>query len=197
MQRLLVPSLFAALAAGCVGSPATPEGPVDTASVPIDAPAPALLTWEGYMRVGAAYDVPAHWEETSGPLRPVWSKGFELHVQEAPQAMEVTLSWTAPFARLLLMVTEPHDDEPLAVYESPATDQSPICFGIPTDALRPGVWKVMAHSELAVEAALSFEVALTAGAAAIVDEPAHVPASQFPLIVVTMQTPEPLPCASA
>lgn len=187
--------------AGCVGTDTrgeeniAPTGAADRG--PSDAAETALLAWDGYIRAGAAYEVPGHIEETSGTFRPVWSMSFQLHVEGAPEAMEVTLSWTAPLARLLLMVTEPFDRDTPAWYESPATDRSPICFGIPPDALRPGVWRVMAHSEVAVDAVLAFGIAMTEGAAEVVDEPSDAPAPEFPFIVLEAQTPPPLSCAAA
>lgn len=186
---------------GCLGADPRGEEQLEPAGAPDWGPAgaadTALLTWKGYIRAGAAYEVPGHIEETSGTVRPVWSMSFQLHVAKAPEAMNVTLSWTSPIARLLLMVTEPFDRDAPAWYESPATDRSPICFGIPTGALRPGVWRVMAHSEVAVDVALSFEVAMAGGEARIVDEPSHAPASEFPFIVLEAQTPPPLSCAAA
>lgn len=190
---ILATSLFA----GCVAVDEQ-EGTVPDAQH--GAPAPAgesdatRLMWTGYLHAGAAFEVPGHVEETSHAFRPVWSMSFQVHVEEAPRAMEVTLSWTAAVARLVLMVTEPFDEDAPTWYESPATDSSPVCFGVPTDALRPGVWRIMAHSQVAVDAALSFDVALAGGNATVVDEPSHAPAAEFPFIIAEANTPQPLPC---
>jgi len=149
------------------------------------------------MRAGAAMEVPGHIEETSGAFRPVWSMSFQLHVGEAPGVMEVTLAWAAPAARLILMVTAPFDQDAPTWYESPATDQSPICFAIPPDTLRPGAWRITAHSKVAVDAARSFEVAMRGGNGTIMDEPSHAPATAFPFIVAEAETPTLLPCEAA
>lgn len=226
MHRLFIPSLIVTLLTGCIGPDAqevaptgtdhksldedpvrAPEEPVNATQVEAAPAAPTVLTWQGYMRAGAALELPAHWEETSGALRPVWSKGFEMQVEGSPASMEVTLSWTAPLARLFLMVTKP-DASPMVVYCAPracdpsagpsfATDQSPICLAIPAGLLGPGPWEVMAHSEVAVDADLTFEVALVGGTASIVEEAADVPVTEFPFILATMETPEALPCAAA
>lgn len=199
---LSVVLLVAALAnTGCIGIDDSGERDAavaaDATEGPPPTPEPSLLTWQGYLRAGAAYEVPGHVEETSGAFRPLWSMSFQLHIEDAPQKMEVALSWTAPAARLVLMVTEPFDGDAPTWYESSATDRSPVCLGVPTDALRPGVWRIMAHSQVAVNAALSFDVALTGGNATVVDQPSHAPASEFPLILAEANTPDPLACETA
>lgn len=194
---LAVLLLAAPALAGCLGAGApSASDPTPSEEVPLVGEV-RRLAWEGHLLAGAAYEVPGHIEETSGPLRPAWSMSFQLHVEQPPEAMEVTLAWTAPLARLVLMVTEPFDRDHATWYETPPTDQSPVCVSVPASALRAGVWRVMAHSEAAVDAALSFEVAMTGGAATAVDEPSHAPAADFPLLVTEAETPAPPPCTGA
>lgn len=201
MQTLAIMlSVSLVAAAGCLegADPSTSEN-VDTASAPptaaADAPQDAgavepsdeptsptwtVAAWEGAMAVGVLYEIPNHLDETAGPTGAVWSPSFHYEVAEAPQDLEVQLDWTAAAAQMQFMIVVPGNEtagETTLETEFAAT--GPLCLKVPADLVRAGSYGIMAHSQFAVDARLTFTVASLGGAGALVDQTHSAPATMM------------------
>ncbi|MGQ0535810.1 MAG: hypothetical protein ACT4PT_07040 [Methanobacteriota archaeon] len=145
--------------------------------------------WEGYFGVGAAYDIPAHLQETHGPMRAVWSPSFHYEVLDVPHALEVRLDWTAAASSIEFMVELPDDGSgKVSSVISESVPEGPLCMRIPASHVTPGSYAIMAHSEYAVDAHLTFTVSTLGGGGRIVDEPHAPSATAIPGYAVTGAT---------
>lgn len=199
MQTLaIVLSVSLVAAAGCLGGaePLTSENvdtaeaePTEAADAPQDAattgpsavatsPTWTVTGWEGAMVVGALYEIPSHFDETAGPTSAVWSPSFHYEVAEPPQDLEVQLDWTAATAQMQFMIVVPGNETAgETTLETDFAATGPLCMKIPADLVRAGTYGIMAHSQFAVDARLTFTVAALGGAGTLVDHPHSAPAT--------------------
>lgn len=171
-----LPALLAALLlAGCV----SPNGAVEGASAP-DAsaaagalPAPQVFDWSGHV-VASEVELPTHFRPTEDVMWPYFQEGVLLHVEEVPQAMEVSLDWTGDGAFMIMLHS--HKADGTNVYVEHITEQDvqqPKCIRVPTADLTEGHWQVMVHSNGAHDADFTLHVALAGGKGALDLEERH------------------------
>src|SRR2546428_647168 len=67
---------------------------------------------------------------------------------------------------------------PETTVETDCADHGPLCVKLPPDRLVAGMYSVMAHSKVALDAQLTFSVATLGGGGRLVDEPHMAPASE-------------------
>lgn len=194
-------------AAGCLGN-GTPAGSgtvAPTAAASLH-PAPAswaTVNWTGFLKVGAAYEVPSHVDETNAATRGVWSPSFHYEVLAVPQALQVQLDWTATAGQLQFMVLLPDNGTTgETMVETDFADHGPLCARLPVDHLVPGKYSIMAHSKFAVDAHLAFSVSSLGGQGRLVDAPHSSPAATLPAALPQLVTGgdagslPPEPCAA-
>jgi hypothetical protein len=191
MLRIFPILLLAALLGGCLSSApspapadAAPQAPPEASAAPApdsalreSAPAWNVANWSGYLRVGAAYELPSHLDATSAAAKPAWSPSFQYEVAEVPRSMTVRLNWTADAGKLQFMVILPGDS---GEYETPFADHGPLCMRLPQGTLTPGRYAIMAHSQYAIDAHLAFSVGTLGGRGRVIDEPHAAPAGVIP-----------------
>lgn len=164
------------IAAGCV---ALPEAPVDAASVKDAAataetwPEPEVFDWSGHVVVSEVEGY-THFRPYEDVLWPVWQEGVLFHVEEIPQAMEVSLDWTGEGSFMIMLHS--HKAGGTNTYVEHITemdDQNPKCLRVPTADLAEGHWQVMIHSEGARNTDFTLHVALAGGKGALDLEERH------------------------
>ena len=95
-----------------------------------------------------------------------------------------------------MVVDESEGEEPPIVYDLASTS-SPICFRVPPEALAPGQWSVMTHSEgAAVDVRLHYTVTWLGGAVTFNGEDHRYTAPELVDTLATMQKIPPLPCGT-
>ena len=156
----LILVLVAPLAAGCIGAsePAQESvaaaAPAAALTAPLEAPHVETAIWRGHVLLGAAADIPAHWDPPERHLKKLMNEGFSVHIGENVTALEFRLEWEgAPGSRLLFMSHSPHDqgvrmrEYQTSSFGSEAREQ---CFRIPAADLAEipaGHWHPMFHPE--------------------------------------------------
>lgn len=149
---LLVPAIVAA--AGCLEADAPSAG--DEAGA--DAPTAGgqreaqRLEWKGHVVFGVL-DAFAHDQPTEEPIFGVQQAGFNVHLEEMPEAIEVRVDWTAPPGAPAGFRMHPHflvgDDASGTTryygYFSPMYTTAPGCIRIPAADMAAGLWPMMIH----------------------------------------------------
>lgn len=173
-MRLVVLTAFALFAAGC----ATPASDIDSAAAPT-APAgapvsePQVTEWSGFI-VDSEIEGPTHMRPTEDVLWPVFQEGILFSIDEAPQALEVSLSWEGPGELMIMLHShKEHGTNAYIEHISEMDDVNPKCIRVPTEDITEGVWQVMVHSNGARQTTFTLGIALTGGAGHIVEDDRH------------------------
>ena len=167
---------LALLSAGCVAGPE----PIDEAAA-TDAAAGAsasdaelsVFDWTGHV-IASEIEGPTHQRPSEDVLWPVFQEGIMFHVQEIPEAMEVSLDWTG--AGEFMIMLHSHKAEGTNTYVEHITeldDVNPKCLRVPAVDITEGHWQVMVHSNGAQDVDFNLHVALLGGAGAIDLEERH------------------------
>ncbi|MGQ0536710.1 MAG: hypothetical protein ACT4PT_11640 [Methanobacteriota archaeon] len=118
-------------------TPPPPDAGLAAGIVPHD------VSWDGYVRVGAA-DMLAHTYETEPVAEPFAKMGFNVEVPPATTSLAFRLVWPAGTPMHYMVHGPPEAGMPTYMSEMP--DSGDDCFAVPAEGVVPGVWKVMAHS---------------------------------------------------
>lgn len=163
--------------AGCAGQ----EDPTtDAATPPADGKGtvdPQIIEWEGYI-LHSALDGAAHMKDPETVVFPVQQAGFLVEIDEAPQAIEVMVSWDNADAefRLHPHYTAKYDDELGGEtlyygYLSDMFDVSPGCVRIPQADMAAGTWPMMIHpASGTTDTAYTITVGVVGATGVILDE---------------------------
>ncbi|HVM44286.1 MAG TPA: hypothetical protein VM582_00020, partial [Candidatus Thermoplasmatota archaeon] len=163
-----------ALFAGCVSPAIEQTGPGTTASttVGIDAE-PTVHEWRGYV-VASQLEGPTHVRPTEDLLWPVFQEGILFSIDEAPQVLEVSLSWEGAGEMMIMLHShKEHGTNTYVEHVSEMDAENPKCIRVPTEDIVPGVWQVMVHSRNVRQSAFTLSIALTGGAGHIVEDDRH------------------------
>jgi hypothetical protein len=169
-------AVLALLFAGCVAAPDTTGDAVDAASArgADEAwPEPEVFDWSGHV-IASELEGPTHFRPTEDALWPAFQEGVMFHVEEIPEAMEVSLDWTGGGSFMIMLHS--HKAGGTNAYVEHITkldDQNPKCLRVPTADLAEGHWQVMVHSEGARNADFTLHVALAGGKGALDLEERH------------------------
>jgi len=171
-MRLAVLTCLALLAAGCVSAPSEVDG---ASAAPRDAalPAPQLFEWSGHI-VESALEGPTHVRPTEDVLWPLFQEGILFSIDEAPQALEVSLSWDGPGELMIMLHShKEHGTNAYVEHVSPMDDVNPKCIRVPIEDIVAGVWQVMIHSRGARDTTFTLGISLAGGAGHIVEDDRH------------------------
>lgn len=175
---LIVGVLVAVPLAGCIKSSSdavSTAGETDTSAAALPPVLPQVLTWKGYMVAGAASEAPAHFRATETAVAPLWKSGFNLHVHELPDVVEIMVDWTSASPSQLMFMAHVSADErnprDWVEYEFPKDAMSqpmwptdgPLCMRIPTNNVAPGHWHIMSHSRYGRDIQLTFTITTVGG----------------------------------
>ncbi|HUR68658.1 MAG TPA: hypothetical protein VM370_05375 [Candidatus Thermoplasmatota archaeon] len=170
-MRILL-ALAALVAAGCV-TPAASDDVAPAGASLSGAPVPEVFDWTGHV-VASEIEGPTHFRPTEDALWPVFQEGIMFHVEEVPQAMEVSLDWTGDGEFMIMLHSHKADGTNTYVEHITELDATnPKCLRVPTADLTEGHWQVMVHSEGAKNADFNLHVALFGGAGMIDMEERH------------------------
>ena len=178
--------LAAVLFAGCLSpGSAVEEASAGDASAAAEAwPEPQVFDWSGHV-VASELEGFTHWRPYEDVLWPVFQEGVLFHVEELPQAMEVSLDWTGGGSFLIMLHSHKADGTNTYVEHITALDeQNPKCIRVPTADLTEGHWQVMVHSQDARNVDFTLHVALAGGKGALdlEERHGHWPQDGFPPI---------------
>jgi hypothetical protein len=172
--------LVALLLAGCVGAPdaAIEQASADDAGA-MDAawPEPEIFDWTGHV-VASEIEGPTHQRPTEDLLWPAFQEGILFHVEDVPEAMEVSLDWTGAGSFMIMLHSHKADGTNAYVeHVTELDDQNPKCLRVPTADLAEGHWQVMVHSDGAQDVDFNLHIGLVGGAGEIdlTDKHGHWP----------------------
>lgn len=172
-MRLVLLATLALVAAGCVSPPGeVGTATADTAAAPTSTP-PTITEWSGHI-VASEIEGPTHMRPSEDAMWPLMQEGILFSIDEAPQAMEVTLAWDGPGELMIMLHShKAHGTNAYVEHISPMDAENPKCIRIPTEDITEGVWQVMIHSSGARQTDFTLGIALYGGAGHIVEDDRH------------------------
>lgn len=175
---ILVVMIVAGLS-GCLSGGENPAGATaaDEDQQPEATAEVQLLEWDGHI-VHSALDSAAHFKDPETVLYPVQQAGFIVVLQEAPQAIEVMISWEDPEAGFRLHPHYTAENDPelggdtlYYGYLSDMFDESPGCIRIPSEDMAAGKWPMMMHPRSGtMDADYTITVAIQGAEGTILDD---------------------------
>lgn len=147
MRSFALLSLSLTALAGCTAPAPTPSETTDFVDASVTIPAPFLVKLQGNVVFGVL-DVQNHDQPTEQAIFPFQKAGWNLQIDDVPQAIEVRVDWTGDGEFML----HPHwlkGDEAGRTkyygYHSPTYDTGTGCIRLPEEDLTTGVWPMMVH----------------------------------------------------
>ncbi len=175
MRLIVVLAILAALAIGGCVQPAAPNvQPAATAASSAALAKPVSVEWKGHV-VDSRLDGFSHQRPSEDVLFAQQQEGFLFDIKELPQVFQVSLDWTDPNAKMMIMLHS-HKEHGTNVYDehdSKLDAVHPKCIQVPAENFSKGEWQIMVHTQNAQNLDYTLKVTLVGGAGAIVKDKMH------------------------